>query len=245
MKLKVVGSGSKGNCYILESKTGKKLILEAGMSLEECNKYLNYEYSDIEACLITHEHKDHAKYYSQFEANGIKCYMSEGTAEAILGDSFLNLYKIDKKEWNQPFPGCEFVFMPFDVFHDALEPVNYVVYHNEIGLLVFLTDNNGVSLPKIKADNWIIEANYSDENIQKGVIDGRINPVLADRIVENHMSIKDACKALKSNQVYDAKNIILCHLSENNSNELKFAYEITKAVGFDPLIAKKGLEVEL
>ena len=40
MKLKVLGSGSSGNCYLLESDT-ECLILEAGLPFMEVKKALN------------------------------------------------------------------------------------------------------------------------------------------------------------------------------------------------------------
>ena len=59
MKLKVLGSNSLGNCYILENKD-EALILEAGIKLVNVKKALNYNISKIVGCLVSHEHNDHA-----------------------------------------------------------------------------------------------------------------------------------------------------------------------------------------
>ena len=46
MKLKVLGSNSLGNCYILENKD-EALILEAGIKLVNVKKALNYNISRL------------------------------------------------------------------------------------------------------------------------------------------------------------------------------------------------------
>ena len=63
MKIKVIESGSKGNCTIILSDT-IKLIIDLGISykklIEEITK-LNLDISDFAGLLITHNHKDHIK----------------------------------------------------------------------------------------------------------------------------------------------------------------------------------------
>lgn len=55
MKLKVLASGSKGNCYILESPTGS-LLIEAGIPWKQIQKGLNFDLRQVVAALISHEH---------------------------------------------------------------------------------------------------------------------------------------------------------------------------------------------
>lgn len=54
-KLKVLGSSSKGNCYLLEC-SDETLILELGVSWEEILKGLNYDLKKVRACLVSHHH---------------------------------------------------------------------------------------------------------------------------------------------------------------------------------------------
>lgn len=58
MKLKVIGSGSSGNCYILESDN-EALVIEAGLPFMEVKKALNFNIMKIKAVIITHIHSDH------------------------------------------------------------------------------------------------------------------------------------------------------------------------------------------
>lgn len=55
MLLKVVGTGSSGNCYILENEN-EALILEAGCRMKSALKTIDYNVSKISGVLITHEH---------------------------------------------------------------------------------------------------------------------------------------------------------------------------------------------
>lgn len=68
MILQVLGSSSKGNCYLLEYKN-KVLILDAGVSFKEVQKALNFNIENVIGVLITHEHMDHLKYTTDFALN--------------------------------------------------------------------------------------------------------------------------------------------------------------------------------
>lgn len=52
MQLKVIGSSSKGNCYILENDK-EALILECGVPFMETKKAIDFNLHKISGCLIT------------------------------------------------------------------------------------------------------------------------------------------------------------------------------------------------
>ena len=58
MKLKVLGSSSSGNCYLIEANNNEKLILDAGVNFKIVQKELNFNFNGIEGVLVTHEHMD-------------------------------------------------------------------------------------------------------------------------------------------------------------------------------------------
>ena len=67
MKCYCLASSSQGNCFIMDFDIeGKstKILLECGLPyheiLKKCNE-LGIDFSDIQACLITHAHQDHCK----------------------------------------------------------------------------------------------------------------------------------------------------------------------------------------
>lgn len=73
MKLKVLGSSSSGNCYLIEVSNVEKLVLDAGINFKEVQKALNFNLKGIQGVLITHEHMDHLKYAPNFALNRNKC----------------------------------------------------------------------------------------------------------------------------------------------------------------------------
>src|SRR5574344_376700 len=82
MKLKVLSSGSAGNCYLLDNGN-ECLIIEAGVNVIDVKKALDFDISRIAGCIISHEHGDHAKHVRQFTDARINCFMSKGTADAL------------------------------------------------------------------------------------------------------------------------------------------------------------------
>jgi phosphoribosyl 1,2-cyclic phosphodiesterase len=57
MKLKVIGSGSSGNGYILKDSTEHSLVIEAGMPFIEYKKFVDFKINNIWACVISHAHR--------------------------------------------------------------------------------------------------------------------------------------------------------------------------------------------
>ena len=58
MVLRVLGSSSAGNCYILDN--GKEaLVLECGVSLSKVKESVGYDISRIAGAFVSHEHNDH------------------------------------------------------------------------------------------------------------------------------------------------------------------------------------------
>lgn len=82
MSIKVLASGSSGNCYLLETEK-EILILECGIRYKDILKGLNFDLSKVVGCLVSHEHKDHCKAIDKIMNTGIDVYMSAGAKEGI------------------------------------------------------------------------------------------------------------------------------------------------------------------
>ena len=82
MKLKVLGSSSKGNCYLLQNEN-ECLIIECGISFKEIKIGLDFNLRNVVGCLVTHEHKDHSKSLQDLLRAGINVYTSFGTGIGI------------------------------------------------------------------------------------------------------------------------------------------------------------------
>lgn len=219
MTFEVIGTGSKGNCYLL-TVNGQTLVIEAGVNFTTVKKHLNFDLSGIVGVLVSHEHGDHADFIKDFVKFGKKIYCTEGTGKKLKLNRFFGLEYLFK------FDIGPFVITPFEVFHDAKEPCGFLIEF-EGERLVFLTDSCDLqtSFFSSQVDYWIIEANYSAEKLQRSLLD----PMLKKRIQNTHMSI-DRCKTiLDAHNAENSKFVLLIHGSEKHSDYDEFLSKIPYA----------------
>lgn len=235
--IKVLGSGSSGNCYSLEVNN-EILLLDLGFSYSKTLEFIEFELEKIVGCLVTHEHKDHSKSIMDFMKNGVDVYATNGTFEE-LGIEGHRAKVVKSKE---VYRVGGFTVMPFDVEHDASEPVGFLVSHKYMGNLLYITDTYFVKYKFKGINHMLIECNYSKE-----IIDERLKdmPFLRNRIVQSHFELENVKEFVKSTNLYDLQNLVLIHLSGMNSDEIVFKEEIEKEAGFPVSVAKKGLIIEL
>lgn len=55
MFMKVIASGSSGNCYLVQDGN-ESLLLDCGVGYKEILKGINYNISSIKGILLTHKH---------------------------------------------------------------------------------------------------------------------------------------------------------------------------------------------
>lgn len=55
LHIKTIGTGSKGNCYLLEADN-ETLILDCGVPVAEIKKGLNFQLGGIVGVVVTHSH---------------------------------------------------------------------------------------------------------------------------------------------------------------------------------------------
>lgn len=230
MKLKVLGSSSKGNCYLLESKN-EVLIIEAGVPLKEVLQAIDFRRDKIVACLVTHEHKDHDKYSNEYFKNGISVIRP-----------FNSLFP--KKDYlTRTGHMGGFSIKCFENHHNV-PCYGFHIEHEELGKLIFATDTGYIEYKFKDINHWLIECNYSKKILDKRVEDG-FNPVLADRIVSDHMSLETCKDFFKANTLTKTRNIVLIHLSDGNSNAEQFKREIQQLTNKTTYVADRGLEIDL
>ena len=136
-----------------------------------------------------------------------------------------------------------FVVTAYKSNHDAAEPCMFLIYHPEMGSMVFATDTYIIPYNFRGLDHYLIEANYSHKIIEDKVARGMLNIKLAQRIIKSHLSLENAIKQVKSTE--QLKNVVLVHLSDSNSNAEEFKAEVQKSTGKPVYVADKGLKLEL
>ena len=56
MLLGVNATGSTGNSYYIKLDSGKILLLDAGISINDIKRGINFDVGNVSGCLITHQH---------------------------------------------------------------------------------------------------------------------------------------------------------------------------------------------
>ena len=156
MVLKVLGSSSQGNSYILENDR-EALLLEAGVRFASVKQALDYNITKVVGCLITHEHKDHAGYINEVLKATVPVYASAGTIEntPIEGPRCANVCKAGTL-----FTLGGFRIIPFGTKHDSAEPLGFFINHEETGNILFATDTYYLPCKFAGLNNVLIECNY-------------------------------------------------------------------------------------
>ena len=240
MKLHVLGSSSKGNCYILENDS-EALIIECGVNFKLVKQALNFNLRKVVGCLLTHEHGDHSKYTQEFLKAGIDVWASMGTHKAI-GTFEHHRARICYVE--TIFACGSFRFKSFTVKHDAAHPLGFLINHKETGSVLFLTDTYYSAYTFKGLNNIIVEANYSKSIIAAKQESGALPMFLKDRIIESHMSLETCKDLLKANDLSQVNHIVLIHLSDGNSDARMFQSEVQALTGKTVHIADAGILIE-
>ncbi len=240
MKLKVLGSSSSGNCYILENDR-EALIIEAGAPLKAVIKALDRTLGRVAACLVSHEHDDHAKYVREYAAAGITVLSSE----SVFSAKKMGLLSMRRKiiEPGKGYSVGGFRVIAFDLAHDV-PCLGFFITHPETGGVLFITDTYYCEYTFPGLANIIIECNYSDEILDRNIELGRMPVVMRSRLLHSHMELQNCKEYLLANDLSDVVNIVLAHLSDGNSDEKKFVEEILLATGKSVYAADKGLCIE-
>ena len=218
-------SGSSGNCYYV-GKQDEGVLVDVGISAQQVIRYLlqnDLTLSNIKAILITHDHIDHVK--------GLEALSRRASIPIIAHSDCLQGLTEGKATRNtnpelfreiepmQPFEIAGIQIEAFPVMHDGRGAIGY--HFNYEGHTLTIATDIGM-LDKVvkeqirKADNIVIESNYDREMLEKG----HYPFVLKQRIAGpfGHLSNEESARFVAEIYHPGIKNIMLCHLSENNNS---------------------------
>lgn len=216
-----LASSSHGNCYVVnDGETA--ILLECGISFRRVKKALGFDLSAIRGCLVSHEHKDHAKSVMDMIKSGVEVFASEGTAEA------LDCALITPVEAGAQLRIGSMEIMPFATFHDAAEPLGFLIYSRVDGeRLVFATDtvNLGYRFPGVNL--LALEANYDASILARCE---RMPEKVRKRVTNSHMEINTLCQYLRTLDLSACRELYLLHLSNAASNEGHFVNRVRQVV---------------
>lgn len=216
LSLKILGSSSKGNCYILENND-TKIMLDCGVDYQKILN--NYKTDELDGIVITHYHQDHCKAIPKIKDYiNCKVYSHDETLEIL---PILESQKEEIKE-NQLFNIGSFSILPFLVEHDC-KNFGYLIKDNiSKHKLLYITDCGEIPNYQFKdIDTFLIESNYNEEWI-KGKEELEIKEY-RNMSGKGHLSIQQTVKFLQDNVNYNTKYVVLCHISNScyNYEEMK------------------------
>jgi len=230
-----LASSSRGNAYYIEDNT-TPLLLDAGIPYTQIQKGLNFQTSQLKGCLITHEHKDHCKAVEDLLRAGIDIYMSAGTKEALDIDSHrIKIIRVKKL-----FEIGTWKILPFELKHDANEPLGFYMRNKAGENLLYATDTFYLKDKFANLNYIMIECNHSREILNQKVKDGVISLQQKKRIIKTHFGLEQVIKFLKVNNLSGVKEIWILHLSDRNSDAEQFKRDVQAETGKMVFVAEKG-----
>lgn len=175
MKFCILGTGSSGNCALLQS-AGTRVLVDAGFSPRKTAQLLasvGESLDRIDAIFLTHEHGDHAAIVSGLHRHPhIKVFANAPTARALQD-------RLDfKLDWQLFQTGARFRFRDLDVEsfsvpHDAQDPVGFL----------FGTGADGDLFTPRRRLAWLTDLGHAPQHIHE-----RIREVDILVVESNHCS---------------------------------------------------------
>lgn len=213
------------------------LILDCGIDIQKIKKGLNWDISRIVGVVCTHAHADHSKSVKNFSDMGITVWKPYEQA----------IKKLQKRQFGD-FEVTAFPMLDKEMEHwqhtntDGTECPCYgfYIYHKDMGKMVYITDTKCVSwdFSKMKLNHVLISSNYDEDLLEDNA--------KKEHVLRGHLSVQYVCdKFIKPNKSNDLRNIVLCHLSHDNSDKDKMIAEVQKVANCPVYVAEKGMEIEL
>ena len=228
-----LASSSKGNAYVV-SDGDTTLLLECGLTCKELQKRLGYKLSGVTACLVSHEHQDHAKAAAQLLRQGVPVYMSYGTAAAH--KDAMDAAHIIKAGEVLRFGAL--TVMPFRTFHNTEEPLGFLIGDSRTGeRLLFAVDTCNLGVTAGRLTYIAVECNYEAALLDRS---DRLTTIIKERIRHSHFEIENVLRWLHKQDLSGVLTIWLLHLSAAHSRaaawEARFRREFP---GIDIIICEE------
>src|SRR5690625_703952 len=226
IEIKTLASGSSGNAYLI-TDGHTPLLLECGISYRDIQIALNFETSKIAGCLVSHEHKDHTKGLRDVLKAGIDVYASAGTIES----ENITHHRLKPIQAKKQFEIGTWTILPFEVEHDAKEPLGFLLQNKQGERLLFATDTYYVRYRFNNLTHIMVECNYSMDILNENIDSGVVHSAMKKRLLTSHFSLENVKEFLMANDLSKVEEIHLIHLSDTNSDEARFKREIQALTG--------------
>jgi phosphoribosyl 1,2-cyclic phosphodiesterase len=223
MRFASLGSGSRGNCLVVEAGN-TRLLLDCGFTIRETVARLarlGLHPGMINGIVVTHEHDDHVGGVARLAAKfHIPVWLTHGTLCSVWR-AFERLPAINIIDSFHCFSINDIAVEPYPVPHDANEPAQFVFSDGSFRLGV-LTDT-GCSTPHIEAvlnycDALVLECNHDAQMLAESDYPPSLKRRVGGRF--GHLENSIAAGLLAKLDRRHLQHVIAAHLSQKNNTPL-------------------------
>ena len=153
--------------------------------------------------------------------------MSQGTARELdLPEKLLDL--ATEMVAGEQFTVGSIDIMPFETFHDAQEPLGFVMQSRTDGdIFAFATDTVNLPYNFPGVNILALEANFQQDILDRSE---RMPEKTKHRVSNTHMEIDRLCECLQRMDLKQCRELWLLHLSSAMSHEGQFVHKVQRAV---------------
>ena len=228
LRVTILGSGSSGNCTLLETEH-TRLLVDAGLGKKETLRRLaavGREVNRLDGIVISHEHSDHigslAQVLGQWRTT---VYLTEATHTEVLRilpeSSHKRLDRVEHIRAGQRVIVGDIEVSPLSSPHDAVDPLGFTFRAN--GTKVAIVTDLGYLPELVKvhlrdSDCLMLESNHDLDMLKVGPYPWHIKQRVMSRT--GHLSNHTVSEFFADAEAFDghARYVVLAHLSENNNN---------------------------
>ena len=217
----VLASGSKGNSVVVCSAR-TRILIDAGLSGRELGRRLARSpvgAERLDALLVSHEHQDHVRGAGVLSRRfDLPVYLSRGTRECLpqeVGEIAQTL----PIESGVTITVGDIRITPFDISHDAREPLGFRIEHE--GTLLGICTDLGIATQLVKTrlqgcHGLVVEANHDTDRLLNGPYPWHLKQRIRSR--HGHLSNVDSLELLKNLHHEGLRAVTFAHLSEINND---------------------------
>lgn len=217
-----LGSGSKGNGTLVRNDDTLVLI-DCGFTVRETERRLErlgVKPEQLDAVIVTHEHGDHINGVGPLTRKyKMPLYITAGTLRSKKMGKIPDIRLINHYA---PFSVNSLNIVPVAVPHDASEPAQFIIEHNNKRLGI-LTDLGNIS-PHVEmhyqsCDALVLEANHDPAMLASSAYPYSLKQRVGG--AWGHLSNQQAARFLESVDRAKLEYLVVAHISrQNNSIEL-------------------------
>jgi phosphoribosyl 1,2-cyclic phosphodiesterase len=218
IRFAMLGSGSGGNCTVIQSGA-TTLLMDCGFMLRETEARLGrlgLVPQELSGIVVTHEHADHIGGVARFARKyRLPVWLTPGSYAGWRDPGGRQVNNIAP---NVAFTVGDLQVQPFAVPHDAREPCQFV-FGDGTARVGVLSDAGSVTVGMLDAltacEALLIEFNHDETMLENGPYHAALKRRVGGPL--GHLSNRQSAQLLRALDTSKLRHIVLTHLSRKNN----------------------------